>query len=120
GWKAGEPDVDHQISAAFHFDLGLATPLRPELWGDCTGAQPGCRDAPRGAAPGDVEVDGTVVSLIATYLRALPAPRAAHTIANAAQGSAVFAAIGCGACHTPNQPAQLASGQITWFSPYTD
>ena len=74
GWKGDEPDLAHQISAAFHFDLGLSTPLRRALWGDCTTAQADCRAAPQGADKGGVEVETTVVSLVATYLRALPEP----------------------------------------------
>ncbi|HET6161022.1 MAG TPA: di-heme oxidoredictase family protein [Dongiaceae bacterium] len=119
GWKADEPDLDHQISAAFHADLGLATPLRPDLWGDCTAAESGCRAAPQGAAPGAAEVDGSIVSLIGTYLRALRAPARSQAGADTARGAAIFAAIGCGTCHTPNQPAQRADETI-WFSPYTD
>ena len=78
GWKGDEPDLAHQISAAFHFDLGLSTPLRRALWGDCTAAQADCRAAPQGADKGGVEVETTVVSLVATYLRALPAPAASQ------------------------------------------
>ena len=48
----------------------------------------------------------------------LPAP--AGSAADAAQGGAIFAQIGCGACHTSQQPAELASGETIWFSPYTD
>src|SRR6185436_2713231 len=55
GWKGDEPDLAHQISAAFHFDLGLSTPLRRELWGDCTAAQADCRAAPQGADKSGVE-----------------------------------------------------------------
>ena len=120
GWKAEEPDLMHQISAAFHVDLGLGTPLRPESWGDCTEAESACRAAPQGAAPGAVEVDGGVVSLIATYLRALPAPANSSPTAEANRGGAIFTRIGCGACHTAQQPAELASGKTIWFSPYTD
>lgn len=120
GWKADEPDLTHQISAAFHFDLGLATPLRPELWGDCTAAESACRAAPQGAPPRTVEVDGGVVMLVATYLRSLPAPAGSAATADAAHGNAIFAAIGCGACHTPEQPAQAAAGEAIWFSPYSD
>jgi CxxC motif-containing protein (DUF1111 family) len=120
GWKAGEPDLAHQISAAFHSDIGLSTPLQPEPWGDCTVAESGCRAAPQGAAPGAVEVDGGVVDLIAIYLRALPAPAGSPTSHDAAHGGAIFAAIGCGACHTPQQPAELAAGKTAWFSPYSD
>jgi CxxC motif-containing protein (DUF1111 family) len=120
GWKADEPDLAHQISAAFHFDVGLSTPLLPEPWGDCTIAESDCRAAPQGAEPGAVEVDGGVVRLIATYLRALPAPRGAAAEHDTARGATIFAAIGCGACHTPEQPAELAAGKAAWFSPYSD
>jgi CxxC motif-containing protein (DUF1111 family) len=120
GWKAEEPDLMHQISAAFHFDLGLGTPLRPESWGDCTEAESACRAAPQGAASGDVEVDGGIVSLIATYLRALPAPAGSSPTAEAERGGAIFAKVGCAACHTSQLPAQLATGKTIWFSPYSD
>jgi CxxC motif-containing protein (DUF1111 family) len=120
GWKADEPDLVHQTSAAFHFDLGLSTPLRRELWGDCTAAEADCRAAPQGAAPGNVEVESTIVSLIATYLRSLPAPAGSAVTVDAAQGGAVFARIGCGGCHTSQQPAQQAAGNTIWFSPYSD
>ena len=118
GWKGDEPDLAHQISAAFHFDLGLSTPLRRELWGDCTAAQADCRAAPQGADKGDVEVETTVVSLVATYLRALPAP--ASTASANERGRTLFAEIGCGACHASRVPAELASGDTKWFVPYTD
>lgn len=120
GWKGDEPDLMHQISAAFHFDLGLSTPLRQELWGDCMEAARACRGAAQGAAPGEVEVEGAVVALIATYLRALPAPAGSAATADAGRGAAIFAAIGCGACHTPQHPAELASGQTIWFQPHSD
>jgi CxxC motif-containing protein (DUF1111 family) len=120
GWKGDEPDLTHQIAAAFHLDLGLATSLRPELWGDCTAAEAACRTAPHGAAPGAVEVEDTIVALIATYLRALPAPAGHRSSIDTSDGQTIFAAVGCGACHAPEQPAQLASGETVWFQPYSD
>jgi CxxC motif-containing protein (DUF1111 family) len=120
GWKGDEPDLMHQIAAAFQFDLGLATPLRPELWGDCTAAEATCRAAPHGAAPGAVEVENNIVALIATYLRGLPAPAGQRTSVDVGQGQAIFAAIGCSGCHAPQQPAELASGRTIWFQPYSD
>ena len=119
GWKANEPDLVHQISAAFHFDIGLSTPLQPAAWGDCTAAESGCRAAPQGAEPGGVEVAGNLVDLIATYLRALPPPAARADAPKSAHGGAIFAALGCGGCHTPQQPAVTAD-KTTWFSPYSD
>ncbi len=120
GWKDDEPDLAHQISAAFHFDLGLSTPLRRELWGDCTAVQADCRAAPQGADKGGVEVESNVVALIATYLRSLPAPATSPHTVGTDRGRAVFAAVGCGACHTSTLPAELADSQTKWFTPYTD
>jgi CxxC motif-containing protein (DUF1111 family) len=117
GWKGDEPDLAHQVSAAFHFDLGLSTPLRWEPWGDCTSAE--CRAAPQGAVKGGVEVESKVVSLVASYLRALPAPASPDSPGTDC-GRALFAAIGCSACHASNVPAELPSGQTRWFTPYTD
>jgi CxxC motif-containing protein (DUF1111 family) len=118
GWKGDEPDLAHQVSAAFHFDLGLSTPLRRALWGDCTAAQAECRAAPQGADKGGVEVENNVVALVATYLRALPAP--APTASANERGRTLFAEIGCGACHASSVPAELTSGDTKWFAPYTD
>ena len=120
GWKADEPDLAHQISAAFHFDLGLATSLRSAAWGDCTDAEADCRSAPHGAAAGEAEVGDNLVALIATYLRGLPSPRASQAAAGTERGAAVFADIGCASCHTPRQLAQATNGAAQWFSPYTD
>jgi CxxC motif-containing protein (DUF1111 family) len=120
GWKGDEPDLIHQISAAFHFDLGLSTTLRQNLWGDCTNAQSDCRAAPHGAAPGSAEIADNVVALVATYLRALPAPGGSGATADVSTGQAIFAGIGCGNCHTPQQPAELASASTVWFRPYSD
>lgn len=118
GWKGDEPDLAHQISAAFHFDLGLSTPLRRALWGDCTAAQADCRAAPQGAAQGSVEVESNVVALVATYLRALPAPVSGAAASD--RGRTLFAEIGCGACHASSVPAERAAGDTKWFAPYTD
>ena len=120
GWKGDEPDLAHQISAAFHFDLGLSTPLRRALWGDCTAAQADCHAAPQGADKGGVEIENNVVSLVATYLRALPAPAASTKTPSTDRGQTLFAKIGCGACHNSKVPAELADVQTKWFAPYTD
>lgn len=121
GWKAHEPDLEHQIAAAFHVDLGLSTPLHAEAWGDCTAAQEICRAAPQGGTTAAPEVGGETVEFIAQFLRALPAPRRNPAPdAAAVPGASVFAAAGCGACHTEQQPVELASGGTAWIAPYTD
>lgn len=123
GWKAHEPDLERQSAAAFHVDLGLSTPVRPEPWGDCTESQPRCRAAPHGAdaAAGGVEVSGEVVTLVAAYLRGLPPPKPTAPIAGAAEkGGMLFSSIGCAACHTERQPSADAVGNRIEIAPYTD
>lgn len=121
GWKAVEPDLERQASSAFRFDLGLSTPTHLESWGDCTEAEAKCRASLHGAKPGEPEVGAQLVSLIANYLRALPAPRPAAPPTDMTRaGAAIFAKIGCGNCHTARQPSQDAAGQQIWIAPYTD
>jgi len=104
GWKATQVDLDHQIAHAFAFDLGLSSPLYPLPYGDCTPAEPDCLAAPNGRSPA---FDGEEISLemirnIAGYIRGLePAPAAPDPA-----GEALFAAIGCAACHVPALPAK--------------
>ena len=50
GWKASSPTIAHQSATAFALDMGLSTRTFPAPWGDCTRAQPACRDAPHGDA----------------------------------------------------------------------
>jgi len=121
GWKATEPDLERQTSAAFHFDLGLSTPAKLEPWGDCTATQTACRAAPHGAKTGEVEVSGQLVALIASHLRDLPAPQAASQPTDTTRaGAEIFAEAGCGACHTERQPSFAAAGKSIWIAPYTD
>jgi CxxC motif-containing protein (DUF1111 family) len=120
GWKGEEPDLAHQVSAAFHFDLGLSTPLRREMWGDCTVAQAHCRAAPHGADKDHVEIETKIVALVATYLRALPAPASSAATEDTERGRNLFAGLGCNACHAPSVPAKFANGETRWFTPYTD
>lgn len=121
GWKATEPDLERQASSAFHFDLGLSTPTHPEPWGDCAAAQARCRAAPHGDTEEAPEVSGELIAFIATYLRALPAPKPVAQQSDAARaGAAIFADIGCAACHTARQPTLDVAGKETWIAPYTD
>ena len=76
--------------------------------------------APHGATAGEAEVGDNLVALIVTYLRGLPSPRVSQASTGTEHGAAIFAEIGCAACHTPQQPAQATDGAAQWFSPYTD
>jgi CxxC motif-containing protein (DUF1111 family) len=127
GWKAGAPSIDEQSQSAFNGDLGIATPLFPDPYGDCTEAQAECRAAPSGADPryDDLEAHGAIVDLVTFYSRnlAVPArrdPQAPKVLA----GKKLFADAGCAACHTPSHVTAEApdqpwlGGQRIW--PYTD
>lgn len=131
GWKAGAPSIDEQTQSAFHGDIGIATPLFPDAYGDCTQAQDACRAAPSGASPqyDDLEAHGEVVDLVTFYSGNLAVPaRRAPTDPTVLAGKKLFADAGCAACHTPRHEtaAETAAaadqpwlgGQVIW--PYTD
>ena len=128
GLKAAVATVRDQTAQAFAIDMGLSTPLRPDPWGDCTDLQPACRTAPHGQDPGlrdGAEVDAATLDLVTHYSQNLAVP-ARRDVADplVLRGKAVFHALGCTGCHTPNhvtarlpdQPEQ--SFQLIW--PYTD
>jgi CxxC motif-containing protein (DUF1111 family) len=128
GLKAGAPSIRHQSAGAFSGDMGLSSILFPDPSGDCTDAQPDCRNAPNGQEP-DIrdghEVDNRSLDLIAFYSRNLGVP-ARRNLDNpqVLAGKQVFYSLGCNSCHQPKfvtnrlkgQPEQ--SFQLIW--PYTD
>lgn len=127
GYKAGMPTVREQSAAAFAGDIGIASPLFPELWGDCTLAQSGCRQAVHGGDAGrdGFEVDAEGLDLVTFYSRNLGVPaRRGEGDPQVLRGREVFQQTGCSSCHQPSfvthrladQPEQ--SFQLIW--PYTD
>ena len=96
GWRASQPDLAGQTEMAFLRDLGLSTSGQNFAWGECTEAQITCREAPHGAAPGEVEISNEIRDLIVGFLENLPAPNIAS--ANG-QGERLFAELNCSACH---------------------
>lgn len=105
GLKAGTADLRQQAAVAFSLDLGLSTALRPAPWGDCTGAQTACLLAPHGvdsSSPDATEVEDGDLDLVAFYSASLavPSPRDVDS-PQVRRGEAVFAAVGCAACHAP-------------------
>jgi CxxC motif-containing protein (DUF1111 family) len=125
GLKAGKPSIREQSAAAFSGDMGLATVLHPEGWGECTAAQTGSRAAPDGSGPAGPEVGAEALDLVTFYARNLGVP-ARRDVGDpqVLRGKQMFYAAGCPACHTPkdvtarltDQPA--LSFQLIW--PYTD
>ncbi len=125
GWKAGEPSLSQQNSHAFSLDVGLATPISPVPWGDCTPAQEPCIRAPHGGNADGLEATAAVMEKILFYTRNLAVPARRGVSAPAVlDGKRLFYEAGCISCHTPkyvtpvneDQPEQ--SRQLIW--PYTD
>ena len=48
GVRASTPTLRPQAADAVHSDIGIASPLHPQPWGDCTPYQTACRAAPDG------------------------------------------------------------------------
>ena len=115
GWKAQTPDLCRQIALAFRLDLGMSTQEFPEPWGDCSMAQQDCRAAPHGAdTEGEPEIAPAIVERLATFLRSLEPENPAGDDAHAT-GAAMFAAVGCAACHRPALPAR-GGGEVRAFT----
>ena len=114
GWKALEPTVESQTTAALLTDLGLSTVDRPAHAGDCTAAEAACLRAPHGDGghADGVEVPADALRTLVAYVSALPAPASAPD----PQGEAVFRSTGCAACHVP----ELAGAQGRAVRAFTD
>ena len=127
GWKAGEPNLRQQASAAFNIDLGISGPLSKSHWGDCTTFQQKCRNAPNGNTPeqNNLEISLKSMDKLVFYSQNLAVP-ARRNLGNkqVLAGKKLFYETGCISCHRPkfvtkilpNQPEQ--SFQLIW--PYTD
>lgn len=114
GWKAERADLEAQVAHAFAIDLGLSSPLAPLPHGDCTEAEPDCRALPDGRSPAfdGEEISGTMIRLVAGYVRGLEPPAGKE---EDAAGARLFAATGCAACHVPRLPSK-AGGEVTLYS----
>ncbi len=128
GLKGGAPTVKEQSAGAFSGDMGLSTPLHPDPWGDCTGAQAACRAAPHGQEAGlrdGLEVDAESLDLVTFYSRNLGVPaRRGVDDPVVLRGKELFHTLACAACHRPKHVTHRLDGQpeqsfqLIW--PYTD
>jgi CxxC motif-containing protein (DUF1111 family) len=120
GWKANQPDLEHQAAGALLGDMGLTSSLFPQA--PCTAAQTQCL---QGATGGDPEVDAANLASLADYshLIAVPARRGADR-EDVRTGKAAFLRAGCDKCHRPT----TVTGELPGFPelsnqriwPYTD
>jgi len=123
GWKAATATIDDQNALAFSLDIGMSTPRQPAPWGDCTNRESDCIRAPHGAdaAAGGTEIAPQLIALLDEFVRAERAPERLETgSATAASGAAIFADIGCAACHRATYTIAAADGGSQVISPYSD
>lgn len=124
GWKAGQPTIRDQVTAAFLNDLGLSTEDRPYGSGDCTALQPDCLALPVGSGNRNgPEVSADMVDWVTFYSRNLAVPERTE-VNSVLPGKAVFHQIGCQKCHIPshvtgklNEPDEQS---LNLIYPYTD
>lgn len=120
GWKAGQPSVRQQNTAAFAGDLGITSSLFPDE--NCTLAQKNCANAPTGGKP---ELTQEVLDAVTFYAQNLGVPaRRQVNDAKTNAGEVLFESIGCAQCHTPTWTTGDAEA-MPWLSnqviyPYTD
>lgn len=98
GWKAEQPTVIAQSTAAFNGDIGLTSFLAPDL--DCTPVEK-CASLPNGTDPGErYELKESQVKRLEVYTKLLAVPeRRSLDSAAGLLGEGLFARSGCGACH---------------------
>lgn len=113
GWTASVATLREQIARALSLDIGLGSSLFPEAAGDCTSVQAECLQAARAVTGDTLEAPDIVLNLLLTYLQSLPPPQS--SFAEPEQDAALFAELGCPACHSPQLQAD---GQL--LHPYTD
>lgn len=127
GWKAGNPSIAQQSAEAFAGDIGIANPLMPAAYGDCTSTQTVCLNAPNGnsARQDGHEVGKELFDLVVFYTQNLAVPpRRRADDPEVLAGKSLFNTIGCASCHVPSTmtgtvPGQPhLSNQKIW--PYTD
>ncbi|MCB9663961.1 MAG: hypothetical protein H6732_07595 [Alphaproteobacteria bacterium] len=95
GLKARVATLDAFTADAFHGDMGLTSAWFPD-------EVPNPDALVDDALPG-VDLDDETVLLVADYVRLLDLPARAPA---SADGEALFAAVGCAACHVPTLPTR--------------
>lgn len=119
GWKASQPSLEQQNSAAFLGDIGITSALFPET--NCPPGQAACREAKSGGEP---ELDPTILARVTLYTKLLALPkRRNYSKAEVLRGEEVFHEVSCQSCHRPSfvtgtHELSELSGQTIF--PYTD
>ena len=123
GWKANQPSIEQQTTAAFQGDIGITSRMFPSE--PCTQGEPACEAAPKGAVAGEPELVDSMLSDVVRYMHTLAVPaRRNHEAPAVRRGQQLFERVGCADCHLP----KLETGDLEGFPelsrqtirPYTD
>lgn len=118
GKKALSVNLLHQTAVAYHQDMGVTSDLIPE---DVFNPVSGSRASDDVADP---EVASSTVANVVFYLKTLRAPpRREQGDPEVLAGEALFASVGCAACHVPTLRtgrSEIAVLDQVEFHPYTD
>lgn len=120
GWKANQPNLIAQNSAASIGDIGLTTSIHPEQ--NCPPAQKACAAAVPGGSP---ELSDEFLAKLTFYTETLAVPaRRDATAPEVQKGGRLFVDAGCASCHTPTMKTGAnvlpASRANQTFHAYTD
>jgi CxxC motif-containing protein (DUF1111 family) len=99
GRKAQTTSLLQQTVDAYHQDIGITSPYRPE-----ENVNPLAPVVPGLDGADDPEVGGQAVNDVMQYLRMLAPPSPGAMTARRERGRLVFAQAGCTGCHTPSLP----------------
>ena len=117
GWKAGQPSILQQISAAYNEDMGVTNPLFSIENSFSQIQYDGLND--------DVELKDSILHAVKFYMQTLgvPARRLINT-AEVVQGEKLFYSLKCQSCHIPSFITQVdvsfPSRSYQKIYPYTD
>lgn len=110
GWKANQPSIAQQTTAAFQGDIGISSSDFPVE--SCTAVQPECSAAKTGADALGVELSETFLASVVSYMHTLAVPARRHVDhPDVKRGRALFEQAGCPGCHTP----KLSTGDLPEF-----
>lgn len=122
GWKANQPTLLQQVSAAFVNDIGITTRLHPE---ESLGEQ---QRATLGkfVSGGSPELEDRILDRVVLYQQTL-APPARRNVRDetVVRGESLFHSCGCAACHVPEMRTSSSFAPVGELAdqlirPYTD
>lgn len=116
GWQGDARGLVDQTALALAREMGVTSDLQPQ--DDCTATQTACREAQSGGTP---EISERFFHALNTYQFMIGVPARAPMDAGVdAAGAALFASVGCAACHAPRLTVPREGDTTLVLDPYSD